>query len=257
MRLLAVVAHPDDESFGCGSLLAHAAAVGYETSVLCATRGEAGESRIDTADLAAHRETELRDAARILGVRHVRLLDHRDSGMSGDPAPGTLTAAEPDVLAAEVRAVLDELRPDVVVTLDASDGHRDHAAIRDATLAAVESADDQPAATYLWCLARSSMARWADAHAPASAAATPTSHSPSSARPTTRSPPDRRLRPPPDALGGDPGPHEPGQSVRRPTRRAGSRVPRHRSAPARRRRGPVSDHPYMVTRVRRAHLDDQ
>ena len=59
MRLLVVVAHPDDESFGCGSLLAHAAAVGYETSVLCATRGEAGESRIDTADLAAHREAEL------------------------------------------------------------------------------------------------------------------------------------------------------------------------------------------------------
>jgi LmbE family N-acetylglucosaminyl deacetylase len=162
MRLLAVVAHPDDESFGCGSLLAHAAAVGYETAVLCATRGEAGDSRIDTADLAAHRETELRDAARILGVRHVRLLRYRDSGMSGDRAAGTLIAAEPEVVAAEVRAVLDELRPDVVVTLDASDGHRDHAAIRDATLAAVESAGDPPAATYLWCLARSSMTRWAE-----------------------------------------------------------------------------------------------
>jgi N-acetyl-1-D-myo-inositol-2-amino-2-deoxy-alpha-D-glucopyranoside deacetylase len=161
MRLLVVVAHPDDESFGCGSLLAHAAAVGYETSVLCATRGEAGESRIDTADLAAHREAELRDSARILGVRHVRLLDHRDSGMTGDPEPRTLAAAKPEAVAAEVQAVLDELRPDVVVTLDASDGHRDHAAIRDATLAAVESADDPPAATYLWCLARSSMTRWA------------------------------------------------------------------------------------------------
>jgi N-acetyl-1-D-myo-inositol-2-amino-2-deoxy-alpha-D-glucopyranoside deacetylase len=61
-----------------------------------------------------------------------------------------------------VRAVVDELRPDIVVTLDASDGHRDHAAIRDATVAAVDRARNPPAATYLWCLARSSMARWAE-----------------------------------------------------------------------------------------------
>jgi LmbE family N-acetylglucosaminyl deacetylase len=167
VKLLVVVAHPDDESFGCGSLLAHAAAVGYETSVLCATRGEAGESRIDaltskTIDLAAHREAELRDAARILGVRQVRLLEHRDSGMTGDPDPGALAAADPEVVAAEVRSVVDELCPDVVVTLDASDGHRDHVVIRDATLAAVESAAHRPEATYLWCLARSSMLRWAE-----------------------------------------------------------------------------------------------
>jgi N-acetyl-1-D-myo-inositol-2-amino-2-deoxy-alpha-D-glucopyranoside deacetylase len=136
--------------------------VGYETTVLCATRGEAGDSRLDTADLAAHRERELRHAAHILGVRDVRLLGHGDSGMAGEPAPGTLAAAEPETVTAEVRAVLDELRPDVVVTLDASDGHRDHVVMRDATLAAVASARHRPSATYLWCLARSSMTRWAD-----------------------------------------------------------------------------------------------
>lgn len=162
MLLLAVVAHPDDESFGCGSVLAHAAASGAATAVLCATRGEAGESRIATDDLAAQREAELRAAARILGVGHVRLLDHADSGMSGDPEPGTLAAADVSQVSAEVRAVVDELSPDVVVTLDASDGHRDHAAIRDATLVAVDTARHRPAATYLWCLARSSMARWAE-----------------------------------------------------------------------------------------------
>jgi LmbE family N-acetylglucosaminyl deacetylase len=161
MLLLVVVAHPDDESFGCGSLLAHASAAGYETAVLCATRGEAGESRIRTADLAALREAELRDAARILGVGVVRLLDHADSGMTGEPEPGTLAAAEPASVAAEVRSVIEDLRPDVVVTLDASDGHRDHAVMRDATLAAVDTAEHRPTATYLWCLARSSMARWA------------------------------------------------------------------------------------------------
>jgi N-acetyl-1-D-myo-inositol-2-amino-2-deoxy-alpha-D-glucopyranoside deacetylase len=161
MLLLVVVAHPDDESFGCGSVLAAATAAGDETVVLCATRGEAGESRIRTDDLAALREGELREAARILGVGSVRLLGHADSGFDGDPAPGTLAAAPSAAITAEVLVVLDEVRPDVVVTLDASDGHRDHLVVRDATVAAVDAASSPPAATYLWCLARSSMAKWA------------------------------------------------------------------------------------------------
>jgi len=161
VKLLIVVAHPDDESFGCGSVLAHATRAGHDTAVLCATRGEAGESRVRTDDLAALREAELRAAARILGVGTVRLLDHADSGMEGEAAPGSLVAADPDQVVSEVRSTIDELRPDVVVTLDASDGHRDHAAIRDATLVAADTAVHPPRATYLWCLARSSMTRWA------------------------------------------------------------------------------------------------
>jgi LmbE family N-acetylglucosaminyl deacetylase len=66
------------------------------------------------------------------------------------------------MLAADVRSVIEDLGPDVVVTLDASDGHRDHACIRDAALAAVDTSTRPPAATYLWRLRRSSMARWAD-----------------------------------------------------------------------------------------------
>ncbi len=61
-----------------------------------------------------------------------------------------------------MRACIEELRPDVVVTLDASDGHRDHVAIRDATLAACDDAEHPPRAVYLQCLARSAMARWAE-----------------------------------------------------------------------------------------------
>jgi LmbE family N-acetylglucosaminyl deacetylase len=163
VTMLVIVAHPDDESFGCGSLLALAAERGHTTAVLCATRGEAGESRIATSDLASAREAELGAAASILGVGTVRLLNHADSGMTGDAPPDALVAAEPARLAAEVRAVIDELCPRVVVTLDASDGHRDHVAIRDATLDAVGYIDGhQPQATYLWCLARSSMRRWAE-----------------------------------------------------------------------------------------------
>ena len=51
-----------------------------------------------------------------------------------------------------------------MVTLDASDGHRDHVAVRDACIAAVAAADGaaSPPSLYLVCLARSSMRRWAE-----------------------------------------------------------------------------------------------
>jgi N-acetyl-1-D-myo-inositol-2-amino-2-deoxy-alpha-D-glucopyranoside deacetylase len=160
MRLLVVVAHPDDESFGCGSVLAHAHARGHTTAVVCATRGEAGESRVATDDLASLREAELRAAAAVLGVDEVVLLGHVDSDMEGPPPPGALVAVDPDVLAAEIGAELERRRPDVVVTLDASDGHRDHVVVRDATVAAVDAATTPPA-LYLVCLARSSMTKWA------------------------------------------------------------------------------------------------
>src|SRR3712207_5085405 len=132
-RLQVVVAHPDDETFGCGSVLLHAAAAGAATAVVCATRGEEGGT---TDDLGEVREKELRAAAELLGVSRVDLLGFADSGISGEAGPGTLVAAPfPDVVAAVTAAVAD-FRPDVLVTLDASDSHRDHARIRDAALQA-------------------------------------------------------------------------------------------------------------------------
>ena len=78
--------------------------------------------------------------------------------MSGDPAPGTLAAADPEALRSELVAVLARVRPEVVVTLDASDGHRDHEVVRDAAVAAATEAG--VATVQLVCLARSSMVRW-------------------------------------------------------------------------------------------------
>lgn len=165
-RLLVVVAHPDDETFGCGSLLLHAAASGAQTFVCCATRGEAGEpapgTGVTAAELPEVRARELHAAARILGVTSVRLLDYRDSGMDGEPDPEALVAAPVADVAAVVADVIDDARPDVVVTLDAADGHRDHAHIRDATLAAVNLASHHVERVYLHCLARSALRRWAD-----------------------------------------------------------------------------------------------
>ncbi len=164
MKLLVTVAHPDDEAFGCGSVLAHASARGLTTVVACATRGELGElapgSGIDAGSLGSIREAELRAACGLLGVERVEVFNWIDSEMDGTPAPGSLAAADPEEVIASIVELIDDVRPDVVVTLDASDGHRDHAVIRDATLAAIERAATRPPRTYLHCLPGSLMAEF-------------------------------------------------------------------------------------------------
>ena len=166
-RLLVVVAHPDDETFGCGSLLAHAAASGVPTTVVCATRGEAGSLTpgrgLDGADVAVVRESELRAAAALLGVSHVEVFDWIDSGMEGEPGAGTLVAAPLEDVATGIAAVIDGVRPTVLVTLDASDGHRDHAHIRDATLLAATLTTWRPGRVYLHCLPQRLMRKWVEA----------------------------------------------------------------------------------------------
>lgn len=165
-RLLVVVAHPDDETFGCGSILAHAAAQGMVTTVCCATRGEAGQpapgSGVRREELGEVRERELRAAAAVLGVRQVDLLDYADSDMTGEPPDGALVTAPLDDVRDAVAAVIERERPDVVVTLDASDGHRDHARIRDATLAAVRTTAWSVERVYLQSIPRSLLRRWAE-----------------------------------------------------------------------------------------------
>ena len=161
-RVQVVVAHPDDETFGCGSLLLHAAAAGARTAVCCATRGEAGDvtEGFERQELGAVRERELREAAALLGVHQVDLLDFTDSGMAGLAGPHTLAGASFERVRDAVQASVVAFRPDVVITLDASDGHRDHARIRDATLAAAGTAGVPR--VYLQCLPRSLMQRWID-----------------------------------------------------------------------------------------------
>src|SRR5215468_6429904 len=95
VRLLVTVAHPDDETFGTGSVIALAAERGAQVTVCCATRGEAGDVRglTSAAEIAAIREAELRSAGTALGVAQVILLDYLDSGMTGEARPRTLAGA--------------------------------------------------------------------------------------------------------------------------------------------------------------------
>jgi LmbE family N-acetylglucosaminyl deacetylase len=165
--LLAVVAHPDDETFGMGSVIASAAADGARVVVCCATRGEAGEDTSGTTDgpetLARVREGELRAAAQVLGAAGVELLDFADSGMAGDLPVNALAGVALDRVVAAVREVIDRVRPDVVVGMDfrALDDHRDHVRIGEATALAFEQSSVAASGRlYAWTLARPVMDRW-------------------------------------------------------------------------------------------------
>lgn len=149
--ILAVLAHPDDESFGIGGALALYSRQGYDTYLLCATRGEEGsmdeEHLNGYKDKAELRTVELQNAARYLGLKEVFFLGYRDSGM-----PGTEANKHPDAqinhpvekVAAKVVKYIRDLKPDIVITFDPIGGykHPDHIHIHKATVLAFEKADD-------------------------------------------------------------------------------------------------------------------
>jgi LmbE family N-acetylglucosaminyl deacetylase len=149
--LLAVLAHPDDESFGMGGTLAYYAKHGVAVHLVCATRGEVGE--VDPrylegfASIAERRVSELRCAAGVLGLSGIHFLDYRDSGMAGSPDnrhPQALAAAPVDEVAARVAHIMRLLKPQVVLTNDPIGGykHPDHIAIHNATVKAFHLAGD-------------------------------------------------------------------------------------------------------------------
>src|SRR5262245_35378838 len=143
-RLMAVLAHPDDESLGVGGTLAKYAAEGVDVFLVTATRGDAGgfhghrrgdEGHPGPAALASIRETELRAAAAALGVCEVSLLDYHDQ---------QLDRADPREAVGRIVAHVRRVRPDVILSFgpDGAYGHPDHIAISQFTTAAVVAAAD-------------------------------------------------------------------------------------------------------------------
>ena len=149
--ILAVLAHPDDESFGMGGTLAYYSTQGVDVHLICATRGEAGtvdpEFLENHKDIAALREEELRCAAKTLELASVIFLDYRDSGMPGSEDnrhPNSLVSAPLEQVAEKVVHGIRRLRPQVVLTFDPVGGyhHPDHIAIHNATVQAFHAAGD-------------------------------------------------------------------------------------------------------------------
>jgi N-acetylglucosamine malate deacetylase 2 len=129
--VLAVVAHPDDESFGLGALLDAFTRAGAGVEVLCLTHGEASSLHGAPGDLASLRGVELAAAADVLGVTRAILKDHPDGDL------GDLPVA---MLAAEVVAEADSCGADGLLVFDPAGvtGHPDHMAATAAGLLAAE-----------------------------------------------------------------------------------------------------------------------
>ncbi len=140
LKMMCILAHPDDETLGTGGILAKYGAEGVATYLVTATRGERGwfgrpEDYPGPERLGNIREAELYAAARELGVSDVRLLDYGD---------GQLDQADPQQVIAELASYIQQIRPHVIVTFDPNGyyGHPDHIAISQfATSAALAATD--------------------------------------------------------------------------------------------------------------------
>jgi LmbE family N-acetylglucosaminyl deacetylase len=135
IRVLVILAHPDDPDFFCGGTLARWVQEGYEVAYVLATSGERGSNdpQMSPERLALIRQEEQRAAARELGVREVTFLGYPD---------GSLVPSLD--LRRDLTRQIRRHRPDIVVTCDPtlryrprSLNHPDHRAIGDAALDAV------------------------------------------------------------------------------------------------------------------------
>ncbi|NOX37950.1 MAG: PIG-L family deacetylase [Calditrichaeota bacterium] len=126
MRILAIFAHPDDESYGPGGTLAKYAREGHEVFLLTFTRGEAGTlgicKNMAPDEKARMRRQELLCAARVLGIRDVQVLTYPDGQLN------TISYAEGESV---VMKEIDRVRPDTVITFHdrGISGHPDHVVV--------------------------------------------------------------------------------------------------------------------------------
>jgi LmbE family N-acetylglucosaminyl deacetylase len=134
--VLAIFAHPDDESLACGGTLARLSDAGATVVLICASRGEKGSisdrALVPDGDLGRVRTNELREAAAVLGIAEVIILDHPD---------GDLRWRNHHYLNIDIVAAIKRCRPEVVITF-AEDGlywHLDHIGVHERTCDAILS----------------------------------------------------------------------------------------------------------------------
>jgi LmbE family N-acetylglucosaminyl deacetylase len=145
--VLAVFAHPDDESLACGGTLARMANAGARIVLICASRGDRGSNSepgvLPPGELGGVRAAELRAAADTLGIAELVILNHPD---------GSLRWADVPAFHGELMIALRRYRPDAVITFG-EDGlywHADHIGVHERTFTAVQSlGEDAPPLYYV------------------------------------------------------------------------------------------------------------
>jgi len=152
--VLAVFAHPDDESLACGGTLARLSDAGASVVLLCASRGERGiisdPALVPDGDLGQARSRELQAAARVLGITEVLVFNHPD---------GNLRWADVPEFQAEIMTAIDRHSPDAVITFD-GDGlywHFDHIGVHERTSAVVSSLGAKAPSLYYVTMLRGAM----------------------------------------------------------------------------------------------------
>ena len=154
--VLGVWAHPDDETYLMGGLMAALVQRGDRVVCVTATRGEAGsqdEVRWPSATIAQVREQELKDALDILGVSEHHWLDYLD---------GRCNEVDDEEATAKIARIVEEVRPDTVLTFDPDGhtGHPDHVCVSRWTSAAFERAAKPGAGLYQVAVAQEWLDLW-------------------------------------------------------------------------------------------------
>lgn len=155
MRILAIHAHPDDESSKGAATMARYVAEGHRVLVVTCTGGERGDVLNPACDtpyvrenIAAVRKEEMAQAAAELGIEHM-WLGYVDSGLpEGDPRPplpqGCFALADTDEVVRKIVAIIRDFQPEVIITYDENGGypHPDHLKVHEVSMAAWEVAGD-------------------------------------------------------------------------------------------------------------------
>ena len=177
-RALFVHAHPDDETINNGATMAQMVEDGVAVTLITCTRGEEGEVLVpELAHLASsaedklgtHRVIELANAMKELGVKDHRFLgNYRDSGMMDTPQnqhPDCFWRADVDEAARELALIIDEIRPQVMITYDENGGygHPDHIQTHRVAMRAAELATWQIQKIYWNIMPKSVVQRGMDA----------------------------------------------------------------------------------------------
>ena len=145
MKLLAIFAHPDDESYGPAGTLAWATRNGHEVSLLTLTHGESGSLGISkflsANELAKHREQELRCAANKLGIRKVMIQNLPDKHLKD---------LEEQIGINIITREIKKFQPDILVTFHENgiSGHPDHQTVAQWTLKTIKSFQNSPRLFY-------------------------------------------------------------------------------------------------------------